>query len=238
MSRLKFAIAALILSFTWTEANVWANDTCVIILHGLGRTKWSMYLMERSLRKAGYMVWNESYPSTDETIADLAKDHLSKGLVYCNENNASQVHFVTHSMGGILLRQYFQTHPAPKSSRAVMLASPNQGSEIVDVLKDYWIFSASTGPAGQQLGTEENSLPKQLAPIALHIGIIAGESSSDPWFSPLISGSDDGKVSVESTKLEEMADFFVVDSGHTFIMNNRSVIEQSIYFLKHGKFRK
>ncbi len=208
----------------------------MIVLHGLGRTKWSMLMMERSLRDEGYRVWNESYPSTDEPVEVLAKEHLAKGLAYCDELNTSKVHFVTHSMGGIMLRQYFQTHPVPDNARAVLLAAPNKGSEIVDLLKDYWVFSASTGPAGKQLGTEETSLPNQLAPINMHIGVIAGTSTSDPWFSRFIEGEDDGKVSVESAKLHEMDDLLVVDSGHTFIMNNTFVIAQTIFFLRHGNF--
>jgi len=236
MRIVKPLILAIVFTIVLPCPGSWASEECVIVLHGLGRTKWSMYMMERSLRDEGYRVWNESYPSTDEPIEVLAENHLSKGLAYCDEMNTSAVHFVTHSMGGIMLRQYFQIHSAPQNARAVLLAAPNKGSEIVDLLKEYWVFSASTGPAGKQLGTEETSLPNQLAPIDMHIGVIAGASTSDPWFSGFIQGEDDGKVSVESAKLHEMDDLLVVDSGHTFIMNNTFVIAQTILFLKHGIF--
>ncbi len=92
------------------------------------------------------------------------------------------------------------------------------------------------GPAGQQLGTGSDSLPKNLKRIQGTIGIITGKKSSDPWFSPIIPGKDDGKVSVESAKLEEMSDFLVVESGHTFIMRKKFVLKQIIHFLKKGIF--
>ena len=115
---------------------------------------------------------------------------------------------------------------------------PNKGSEVADYLKDTKLYQWVTGPAGQQLGTNSDSLPNRLEAIDATIGVITGKNTSDPWFSPLIPGKDDGKVSVESAKLDEMSDFLVVESGHTFIMRNRLVINQIKYFLKNGKFNK
>jgi len=93
------------------------------------------------------------------------------------------------------------------------------------------------GPAGQQLSTQNSSKPNTLKPIPGIIGIIAGSVTSDPWFAWMFDGPNDGKVSVQSARLDEMADFLVVEHGHTFIMNNDDVIEQVLYFLKHGKFK-
>lgn len=93
------------------------------------------------------------------------------------------------------------------------------------------------GPAGQELGTDEKSLPNQLKPVQGEIGVIAGEKDGEPWFLPEIPGKDDGKVAVESTKLPEMKDFLLVKSGHTFIMRDEGVIKQILYYLEHGKFQ-
>ncbi len=136
-----------------------------------------------------------------------------------------------------MIRYYLQDHDIVELNRIVMLSPPNKGSEIVDQLKEFKIFQFITGPVGQQLGTDENSLPNQLNPIKGEIGIIIGNSSSDPWFSWLIPGDDDGKVSVASSKLSEMKDFLIVDHGHTFIMRQDDVIEQILNFLKSGKFK-
>jgi pimeloyl-ACP methyl ester carboxylesterase len=160
---------------------------------------------------------------------------VGEGIEACRKKKARKVHFVTHSLGGILVRQYFQDHAAPEARRVVMLGPPNHGSEITDRYKDAWWYREATGPAGQQLGTRPDSLPNRLKPIPLEIGIIAGTSGGD-LFSSEFKEANDGKVSVESTKLGEMKDFLAVDTGHTFIMNADEVIGQVVHFLKEGRF--
>jgi triacylglycerol lipase len=218
----------------------YSSDTqeCVIVLHGLGRTAWSMSRIEEALGNDNYHVWNEGYPSTSDNIEALSTTAVNEALQYCRANSASTIHFVTHSLGGILVRQYLQHNSIENLGRIVMLSPPNQGSEIADLLNDYSLYHLVLGPAAGQLGTGEDSLIRQLKPVKGEIGIITGDNSSDPWFSPVIPGEDDGKVSVESAKLDEMSDFITVDNGHTFIMRDDSVINQILYFLKHGKFNK
>jgi len=209
-------------------------NECVILLHGMGRTKHSMNLIEKELKKQQYLVWNESYPSTTKTIDELSIQTIDNGLQFCR--NTARVHFVTHSLGGILVRYYLQERRINNLGKIIMISPPNKGSEVTDLLKENLLYKKVTGPPGQELGTGHESVPNQLKKIRGVIGIITGDSSSDPWFSPFIPGKDDGKVSVESAKLDEMADFLVVHSGHTFIMRKTAVINQIIYFLKHGRF--
>ena len=213
-----------------------AIQECVIVLHGLGRTAFSMSLIEEALDGEGYLVWNEGYPSRSENIEELSGTTIEEGLGFCDRHKARTVHFVTHSLGGILVRQYLQQNTISNLGKVVMLSPPNHGSEIVDLLKDYTIYRFIMGPAAQQLGTDKNSLIEQLRPVKGEIGIITGVSSSDPWFSPVIPGDDDGKVSVESAKLDEMSDFITVDNGHTFIMRDETVIRQILHFLRDGTF--
>jgi hypothetical protein len=118
-----------------------------------------------------------------------------------------------------------------------MISPPNHGSEVSDLLKDYTIYQFILGPAAQQLGTDKDSLTEQLGPVKGEIGIITGVSSSNPW-SLIIPGDDDGKVSVESAKLDEMSDFLPVPNGHTFIMRDETVIKQILYFLREGTFNR
>lgn len=213
-----------------------ATQECVIVLHGLGRTAFSMGLIEDALVSEGYLVRNEGYPSTSDTIEILSETAITDGLGFCDQNRTGTVHFVTHSLGGILVRQYLQHHTISNLGRVVMLSPPNHGSEVPDLLKDYTIYQFILGPAAQQLGTDKDGLTKQLGPVKGEIGIITGVSSSDPWFSPVIPGDDDGKVSVESAKLDEMSDFMTVPSGHTFIMRDEIVIKQILHFLREGSF--
>ena len=221
----------------WAEGEDLKNE-CVIVLHGMGRTKYAMRKVEKELSSAGYSVWNQSYPSTQKPIETLATEHISEGLHHCRRMGARKIHFVTHSLGGILVRYYLQDNTIENLDKIVMLSPPNSGSEIADSLKDLKLYQWMMGPAGQQLGTDTGSLPNTLDRIDATVGVITGNSTSDPWFSPFIPGEDDGKVSVKSARLEEMTDFLVVEAGHTFIMSNRSVLEQIRHFLKKGTFKR
>lgn len=235
-SWLVFPIAWTLLPGTLpADVNIPAQE-CVILLHGLGRTSHSMEDIEEALVDAGYCVVNHGYPSREDDIEWIATDVINVAMASCEARDTLRTHFVTHSLGGILLRQYLQEHVIGNLGRIVMLSPPNQGSEIADLLKDNILYQLATGPAGQQLGTGPDSVPRRLGPIPGEIGIITGNSSSDPWFSPTIPGDDDGKISVASAQLKEMQDFLVMDDGHTFIMQDERVIAQVLYFLRHGVF--
>lgn len=211
-----------------------SNNETVVLLHGMARGAGSMKKIANSLELDGYHVVNIRYPSTRKSISDLITHYIKPEL---QKLTHSTIHFVTHSLGGILLRQILQTDMALSIGRIVMLSPPNHGSEIVDAYRNRWWFKLLNGPAGQVLGTDSSSLPNQLKPVSHQIGIITGNKSYEPWFSRLIRGANDGKVSVESAKLTEMTDFLVVNSGHTFIMNKPQVIKQIRYYLIHAKFK-
>jgi len=240
MTRAILAHLLLLTTLSVLPATGFALNTheCVIVLHGLGRTALSMSRIEDALENNNYLVWNESYPSTSDNIEELSDAAVNEGLEFCSSNHAAAIHFVTHSLGGILVRQYLQHNSIAGLGRIVMLSPPNQGSEVADLLNEYSLYHLVLGPAAAQLGTDEDSLVRQLKPVKGEIGIITGDNSLDPWFSPVIPGEDDGKVSVESAKLDEMSDFITVHNGHTFIMRDQRVIKQILYFLEHGRFNK
>ena len=211
------------------------QQECVVLLHGMARTRRAMLSLQQVLTEAGYTTVNTGYPSTSKSIADIA-DMLPLMLESCG-SEPSKIHFVTHSLGGIVVRQYLQTHSLPSGSRIVMLSPPNQGSELVDKMKNWWLYKKVNGPAGQQLGTDPQSLPNLLQPIEAEVGIITGRKSIEPWFSRMIPGEDDGKVGIVRARLTEMQDFLVVDYSHPFIMNADEVIAQVLVFLQQGKFQ-
>jgi triacylglycerol lipase len=208
----------------------------VILLHGLCRTSRSMVTMERALTEAGYKVRNVDYPSRTASVQKLADDAIGRAVNDCQRDGATKVDFVTHSLGGILVRSYLARHSIPSLGRVVMLAPPNQGSEVVDKLGWLFLFKWINGPAGNELGTDKNSTPNKLGPANFPVGIIAGDRSINWINSSLIHGSDDGKVSVERTKLAGMSDHIVIHATHPFIMRNREVIRQTIQFLRMGNF--
>jgi triacylglycerol lipase len=219
-----------------TSAPAFGAQEEVVLLHGLCRTSRSMVKMEGALTAAGYKVRNVDYPSRTASVQKLADDVIGKAVANCQQDGATKINFVTHSLGGILVRSYLTRHSIPSLGRVVMLAPPNQGSEIVDKLGWFFLFKSINGPAGNELGTDKNSTPNKFGPINFPVGIIAGDRSINWINSLLIPGRDDGKVSVERTKLAGMAGHLVVHATHPFIMKNHEVIRQTIQFLRAGNF--
>lgn len=208
----------------------------VILLHGLARSARSMGAMAAGLREAGFAVCNIDYPSRHHPVEALAAEHVLPQIRECLGTTTAPPHFVTHSMGGIIVRQLAATGALPAIGRVVMLGPPNGGSEVVDSLGDWALFGALNGPAGRQLGTGDGALPQQLGPAPFEAGVIAGSFSINPLLSLLIPGEDDGKVSLARARLDGMADYRVMPVSHPLMMRNREVIEQTIHFLRHGRF--
>lgn len=209
----------------------------VILLHGLGRTRYSLRKLEASLSD-NYHVINLGYPSRQHSIEVLANMAIAPALALAE--NASKIHFVTHSMGGILVRQYLTTQKINKLGNTVMLGPPNNGSELVDfflenpLLKQ--LFKTLNGPAGTQLGIADSATPKILGKANFNTGIISGSQSTNPFFNRIIDGPHDGKVSVASSKLKGMCDHIILPVNHTFMMQNHSVINQVQHFLRFTRF--
>ena len=212
-----------------------ANE-CVILLHGLARSDSSMKTMATELHNAGYTVVNYDYPSTQHPVEKLADEAITDALSMCPEQ--ATIHFVTHSMGGILVRQYLSQHTLETLGRVVMLGPPNKGSEVVDTLHNMPGYELINGPAGHQLGTDISSLPNTLGPADFELGIIAGTRSINLILSTMLPSTDDGKVTVENTKLDGMKEHITLPVTHPFMMKNKDVIEQVIHFLKSGTFKK
>jgi pimeloyl-ACP methyl ester carboxylesterase len=207
----------------------------VVLVHGLGRTPASMTVLSSRLEYAGFRVVNIGYPSTSAEFEVLV-DSLGAGVDACCASRTGQVHFVTHSMGGVLVRAYLSARDSSFEGRVVMLSPPSQGSEVIDAFGDSPLLRAVVGPAGLRLGTDSTGIAAELGPIDFDLGIITGDRSINPLGSWLIPGPDDGKVGVARAQLEGAADFIVVPATHTFIMNRGDVADEVIHFLREGEF--
>jgi pimeloyl-ACP methyl ester carboxylesterase len=206
----------------------------VALLHGLCRSARSMSKLESALTADRETVFNIEYPSRKYPIEQLAES--VRATLIEQTDPAQPIHFVTHSMGGILVRQIQKSNPLSNIGRVVMLAPPNQGSEVVDKLAWTPVFKWLNGPAGQQLGTAPDGFIAQLGPVDFDCTVLTGDRSMNWINSLLIPGPDDGKVSTESAKVRGMASYRIVHTTHPIIMSHQKVISETIHFLNHGSF--
>ena len=237
MLKRRFALAFVALQLLFTSTAGMADAT-VVTLHGLARSANAMDKLADALRDQGYKVCNVGYPSRHHRVEVLAHEHVLPQVLECQDRAAGPVHFVTHSLGSIIVRQLAADEAVPRIGRVVMLGPPNHGSEVVDKLGGLAPFRWLNGPAGDQLGTDPQSKPAQLGPAAFELGVIAGSSSINWILSLLIPGDDDGKVSIQSTQLDGMRDHIVVPVSHPFLMKDEMVINQTAHFLSHGEFKR
>jgi pimeloyl-ACP methyl ester carboxylesterase len=208
----------------------------VILLHGISRTARSFRRMRAAIEDAGLATLNQDYASRRKALEALAED-IHPAIDRFAENIEGSVHFVCHSMGGLLARVYLARHRPKHLGRVVMLGTPNGGSEIADRLKNLGAYRAFFGPAGQQLGTRRDAaIDELLPPVDYPVGVIAGNRSIYPITSAFLPKPHDGRVSVENTRLEGMADHIVIGASHPWLVRNGEAIEQTIAFLKGGKF--
>ncbi|MEZ0224111.1 MAG: alpha/beta fold hydrolase [Alphaproteobacteria bacterium] len=208
----------------------------IVLLHGIGRTKTTMLPLAGYLSFNGYNVINVDYPSRKKPIGELVED-IHKVLEERKLDPSKKVNFVGYSLGGLVIRAYISKHRPANLGSVVMIGTPNQGSEVADFLKDYSLYKKYFGPAGQQLSTDQQDIKDLLGVIDYDLGVIAGRLSIDPVSSLLIiPGSNDGKVSVERTKVNNMKDHIVLNTTHTFMINNPFVMKQVRNFIEHGQF--
>lgn len=194
--------------------------------------------MQLTLERSGYATLNIDYPSRRATLETLA-ENIHPAIELFVSGLGGPVHFVGHSMGGLLARVYLARHRPERLGRVVMLGTPNGGSEIADRLKNISAYRAFFGPAGQQLGTQRDSAIAALfPPVDYPVGIVAGDRSIDPLASAFLPKPHDGRVSVANTRLDGMADHVVIATAHPWLMRNSVAIEQTIAFLRDGKFRR
>lgn len=207
----------------------------VILLHGIGRTSLSLKTIEGALYKEGFTVINLDYPARQKSLKQIAALLYTQIRQSLSQQKNNPLHFVTHSMGGLVLRILLSDYPFLKVNKIVMLAPPNRGSEVANFFHKNQIYRWFYGPSGQQLTTvAAQKLPN--LPNDCEIGIIAGSRCIDPLCYFLLPKGNDGKVSINSTKLDNMRDHIILPVDHFFMVNQPEVILQVKAFLKHGIF--
>ena len=208
-----------------------ANADAVVLLHGLWRSVWAMEPMAKYIHQQGYHTINIPYPSFRkpmEQLTELIHDTMTL------HGGHRRIHFVTHSLGGVLARKLLPLLPAEQAGRVVMLAPPNQGSEIVDWASRYKALALSLGPAGMKLSSDAIG-ETPLLPEQTDSAVIMGKQSAIPFFRNLLDQENDGIVSAERGKIDGMNEFHILETDHTFIASDPRVMKMTLQFLRNGK---
>ena len=193
----------------------------------------AMWLLASRLEDAGYRVARVGYRSLQDTPQEILAD-IEGQIDACCIAVSPKLHFVGHSLGGLLIRAYLTDRKMANLGRVVLIGTPNTGSEIVDNLRHKWWFKV-LGPMARSLGTDAKSFPSTIGPPDYPLGVIAGKKKAGRN-DALLPGEDDGLVSVESTKISGMADFVVVESGHSAMRYDKAVVRLVVDFLQTGTF--
>lgn len=213
------------------------KDKLVVILHGIGMSTLRMAWLELGLRRAGYSTLNIGYPSLRRDLAGCAA-YVKARLDAYPISSYSSIHFVTHSMGGLVALELLTSKEAFPAHRAVLIAPPYRGSEVADFLHKYRLYRAAFGPSGSQLTTSYRKDIGFVIPTSIEIGIIAGKRGYEyPLFLSIMNktGEHDGLVSVQSTRVPDAKDYITIRMSHSFLVEKS--VKQVIHFLEHGQFK-
>ena len=245
MKRLLLILTVLMTTLPYSTLAETESKPVVVVLHGLGLGKWAMKRVATTLETEDYRVVNLSYESRKIPLEKLVSTWLPEQLKAHGIGLSvadAPLNFVTHSMGGIVLRGWLksQSEIPPNLRRVVMFAPPNQGSSLVDRIGTWKAFKISTGVNGVRLSTAPDSYPRQIGPWpdGPELGIIAGNSPINPLLAYWTGGPGDGKVRVAETRLDGMTDHIVMPYSHTWIQYRRKPIAQVVVFLRDGKFKR
>lgn len=219
-------------AFPSTQAEE-ASSELVLLLHGLGRSNVSMWWLARHLEEAGYQVYPVGYSSIHSTPEEIIRD-VSRQIQACCSREARTVHFVGHSLGGLLIRAYLQEHRLEPLGNVVLIGTPNKGIGMADRFRNNALVKFLL-PVATALGTDAQSLPNRLDAPYYPVGVIAGFRRGERYENYL-PGQDDGLVTVESIRLEGMSDFVAVESGHSMLRYNGEAVRQTLFFLANGRF--
>ncbi len=207
----------------------------IFLIHGINSSPKDFKKMETAFKSYDYKVINFGYHSKVYTVNQIADNFLKRKIASVSQNDT--INFITHSLGAIVLRAYLRDNKPKNIGKIVMIAPPNQGSEVANFFKDFFLYKIFYHKSGASLSY--NGIKKLALPNCdnYFCGIIAGTHTQLPFFSIFIKGEDDGKISVERTKLKGMKDFITLPYPHDTILKKQETIIQCKEFIKNGKFK-
>ncbi len=206
------------------------NRDCVVMLHGLLRHSDSMEKIAHKLRdEKKFTVLNLDYPAPKfriEELIEIIHPQISEFEKKCE----GRLNFVAHSIGGLVTRAYIHKFHPKNLGKVVMLGTPNQGSEEADVASKLFLvkdwYKKVYGPAGAELITDQSQFKNIFGEVSYELHIIAGNLSRDPLAWIIFKSENDGKVTVDRTKLDGMKSHTVFKVDHGSMLVDDAVIER------------
>ena len=205
----------------------------IVLVHGFGRSTLAMSKFEEFFEQEGYQVYSIVYSSLTQDIDGIKKEFFQKVNKHLDGVDQT-VHFVGHSMGGLMIRSYLDQHKVKNLGNVVLLGSPNKGTPLVEFVEDKWYYPLA-GPALKSLSSKGSKFLSSLKRPYYTLGVIAGYRSGRQG-GEIIPGRDDGIVPFESTKVDGMKDFLALAESHYSMRYSFRVMKQVQYFLAHGEF--
>ena len=214
-----------------------ANDNLVVLIHGYNKDESDMVHLRTNLTDLGYDCIVINLPTRFGTIDDcnqVLHSKLSKMLPTMTEQ--LKVHFVGHSMGGLIIRSYLANNSFPNLGRCVLIAPPNKGTKLADLAHKFFPPVSKVFKPLSSLKTNSTQISKPINSPCPEIGVIAG-NKSNLLLGILLPNENDGRVEVDSTKLEGMKDFIVKRYGHKEIHHKYDIAILIDNFLRNGSFQ-
>lgn len=210
------------------------SEETVVLLHGALKTAFSMERLDRAFAAKGYRTLNWDYDARNFTVQENAGKLDS--LIRTRGIHRTRTHFVTHSIGGLVVRYYLEEYTLPHPGRFVMISPPNQGSYLATELQDFPPFKWFYRESVQNLLTGQDAFAPNAGIPDTEFGIIAGGTGGKRGFTWYLPGDDDGVLSVEQTKLKGAEDFILLNHVHANIVIQDDTIIQALHFIEHGGF--
>jgi len=213
----------------------------VLLLHGLGESRKSLQSMSDFLKNSGgYNVAAVVYPGMYGEIGEYAE---SLDRILQNLDGVEEVYLVSHSLGSLVVRHYWQDQTDPtvglapdaRIKRIVMISPINNGSGFGRILDSPQLLESFLGEAGQELSKTWQDFSRKLATPSCEFGVIANgkEDIADKPDEPI---SEVDRLNIEMAKLPGASDFVVTNGGHFLQPASKTVQAYTINFLRHGYF--
>lgn len=200
-----------------------------MFIHGLFMNGWDLSLLRHRVTDAGFATYQFSYHSTSQAIEATVQEIHD----FVSSINADEIHYVCHSLGGLVVRHFFHAFQDLPPGRVVTLGTPHQGSGVARFFNQHRIGMMLLGES-INAGLLGNAPPWD---GQRELGSIAGISSFGMgMIFQDMHEPNDGTVTVSETRLENATAHLELPVTHTGLVVSAIVAEEVIHFLKHGYF--